>query len=95
MAVIVKAAFELHQTAERLYTTILNILTRYKPKIHDLAIEEDSPMRSDLCLIKTIPLRDSKEKGRFYLLCNAYVDARYKKEYSITLEVLTWLAQRV
>ena len=90
-----KAAFELHQTAERLYTTILIVLTRYKPKIHDLAILRRLTNALDPCLIKTIPLRDSKEKGRFYLLCNAYVDARYKKEYSITPEELTWLAQRV
>ena len=36
--VIAKAAFMLHQVTERLYTTILLVFTRYKPKSHDLAI---------------------------------------------------------
>jgi predicted nucleotidyltransferase len=31
-----KAAFELHQAAERLYGTILLVFTRYKPSTHDL-----------------------------------------------------------
>ena len=31
-----KAAFELHQTAEALYTAIELVFTNYKPKSHDL-----------------------------------------------------------
>ena len=49
----------------------------------------------DQRLIKIFPLSTSEERYRFILLCNAYVDARYKKTYAITEEELTWLAERI
>ena len=36
-----------------------------------------------------------EEKRRFELLRKAYVDARYNKNYVITSDELTWLADRV
>ena len=90
-----QAAFQLHQVAERLYTTILLVFSHYKPNTHDLAILRRLTNALDQRLIKIFPLRDSEEKIRFYLLRNAYVDARYKKTYTITDEELMWLAERV
>ena len=37
------AAFLLHQTTEHLYSTILLVLTTYKPRGHDLRITENWP----------------------------------------------------
>jgi len=35
------------------------------------------------------------QRGRFQLLKNAYVDARYSEHYEITQEELSWLVERV
>jgi predicted nucleotidyltransferase/HEPN domain-containing protein len=89
------AAFLLHQTTERLYNTLLLVFTHYKPKTHDLRILRRLTNVSDQRLIKIFPQSTSEERSRFTLLRNAYVDARYKKSYTITEEELTWLAERV
>lgn len=90
-----EAAFLLHQVAERLYTILLLVFTRYKPNTHDLSILRRLTNALDERLIKIFPLRNSEERYRFILLRDAYVDARYKKSYTITEEELTWLAERV
>jgi len=90
-----KAAYELHQATERLYSTVLLVLTNYKPTGHD--IEEYGTMASsqDPIFLTVFP-RDTKEHEHlFELLKKAYVDARYKKSYKITKEDLEWLAERV
>lgn len=90
-----QAAFLLHQVAERLYTTLLLVFTRYKPNTHDLRILRRLTNVLDQRLIKVFPLSTSEERRQFILLCNAYVDARYKKSYAIAQSELTWLAERV
>ncbi len=90
-----EAAFLLHQVTERLYNTLLLVFTRYKPNTHDLSILRRLTNVLDERLIKIFPLRDSKERYRFILLRDAYVDARYKKSYAITEEELTWLSERI
>ncbi len=89
------AAFLLHQTTERLYNTLLLVFTRYKPKTHDLRILRRVTNLLDQRLIKIFPQSTSEERRRFILLRNAYVDARYKKTYTITEEELTWLGERI
>lgn len=90
-----EAAFLLHQATERLYNTLLLVFTRYKPKTHDLRILRRVTNPLDQRLIKIFPQSTSEERRRFILLRNAYVDARYKKSYTITEEELTWLAERI
>ena len=41
------------------------------------------------------PTRNRQESALFQLLKKAYIDARYKKEYTITAEELQYLAERV
>jgi len=69
--------------------------TRYKPNPHDLKILRRLTNALDQRLLKIFLLSDSEERYRFILLCNAYVDARYKKSYAITEPELTWLAERL
>jgi HEPN domain-containing protein/predicted nucleotidyltransferase len=89
------AAFELHQTVERLYSTVTLVLTNYKPRGHDLD-EYGGMAASQAPILHTVFPRDSKEDERRYqLLKKAYVDARYNKNYQITKEELEWLAERV
>ena len=85
----------LHQVTERLYTTLLLVFTRYKPNTHDLRILRRLTNALDQRLLKIFSLSTSDERYRFTLLRNAYVDARYKKSYTITESELTWLAERV
>jgi hypothetical protein len=45
--------------------------------------------------IKVFPIKAKEENRLFLLLKNAYVNARYKKDYCITKEELAYLAGRV
>ncbi len=90
-----KAAFDLHQTAERLYTAILLVFTRYKPNTHSLETLRKLVNAIDPRFTKVFPLNSSNEKYYFILLCNAYVEARYKPSYAITEEELAWLSEQV
>jgi uncharacterized protein len=74
---------------------LLLVFTRYKPRTHDLRILRRVTNLLDQHLIKIFPQSTSEERRRFILLRNAYVDARYKKTYTITEAELTWLAEHV
>jgi HEPN domain-containing protein len=90
-----KAAFELHQTTERLYSGILLVFTRYKPNTHNLEELRSYVNALDQRFIHVFPLATAEEARLFTLLCKAYVDARYNKSYAITAEELTGLADQV
>ncbi len=89
------SAFELHQSTESFYNAILLVFTGYKPKLHDL--EELGGMvrvyHDDL--LKIFPIDTPERKECFELLRDAYVDARYNKNYIISKEQLDYLIKRV
>ena len=93
-----KAAFELHQAAERFYACLLLVISNYRPKTHNIkvlhrmAIEKTSPDSPLMSLFKD---ENRFQKRCFELLRRAYVDARYSKHYKITDEELSWLFQQV
>jgi HEPN domain-containing protein len=89
------AAFELHQTTERLYSAILLVFTRYKPNTHHLQELRHLVNALDPHFVKVFPLANEEGERLFDLLCDAYVDARYKKNYLITSEELAQLANKV
>ncbi|QDX25212.1 HEPN domain-containing protein [Sphingomonas suaedae] len=89
------AAFNLHQTAEHLYHTILLVLTLYSPKSHKLNFLRDQAENVARDLIPVWP-RDTKFARRcFELLQQAYVNARYSPHYKITREELDWIVERI
>ena len=90
-----KAAFELHQTTERLYGASLLVFTRYKPSSHDLTKLAQRVTSAEPRFLTAFPQGTEQEKACFKLLRKAYVDARYKPSYTITKEQLIWLAERV
>lgn len=90
-----EAAFHLHQTTERFYGTIQLVFTGNKPKTHDLEILGGMAKACDMEFGKVFPKGDLQERTRFTLLRKAYVDARYKAEYKISKDDLTWLSERV
>ncbi|MGI0016882.1 MAG: HEPN domain-containing protein, partial [Nitrososphaera sp.] len=68
------AAFELHQAVESFYSTILLVLTNYKPKGHDLE-EYGRLAASQEPILNAIFPRDTPEdERRFELLQKAYVE---------------------
>lgn len=90
-----KAAFELHQAAERFYQTILLVFTGYKPKTHNIERLSKKAKSFVLEIATVFPKTTIEERRLFELLKNAYLDARYNKEYVITREELDYLGTRV
>jgi len=92
---LLTAAFQLHQVTERLFAAILLVFTHYKPNTHDLedlnrAVNGQAPE----CL-EIFPQHTKEEKHLFELLRQAYVGARYKKNYRITRHELEQLQEKV
>lgn len=89
------AAFQLHQATERFFNTVILTFTRYKPKLHDLENLDRQVSNLDPEFFKVFPRATEEQKRCFDLLKKAYIDARYKPDYTITKEELEYLAGRV
>ncbi|QNM95771.1 HEPN domain-containing protein [Chitinimonas koreensis] len=89
------AAFQLHQSCERLYCCILLVCTHYKPRTHDLEDLGAMVHAIDSRYLPVFPTGLPEDVRRFELLRDAYVDGRYDANYRITVEELAWLAERV
>ena len=89
------AAFLLHQTTECYYAAILLVFTGYKPKEHNLKWLNKQTVSINVRFQEVFPMRNKEEKDLFQLLKKAYIDARYKKDYSINISELNYLSERV
>jgi uncharacterized protein len=89
------AAFLLHQATERLYQCLFLVRTLYVPKTHNLnrlrALAEDMERK----LKEVWPSSTRDEKRAYARLREAYIKARYSREYRITSDELEWLGKRV
>jgi uncharacterized protein len=90
-----KAAFELHQAAERYYHCVLLTQTLYSTKSHNLNFLRGQAERVAPELIPTWPRANRFEKRCWELLRRAYVEARFSDQYEITAEQLQWLVARL
>lgn len=90
-----KAAFELHQSAERLYHCALLVCTFYTPHVHNLGFLRTQAERIDMRLVDAWPRETRKDRAMFEKLKEAYVKARYSKHYRISEEELMWLGERI
>jgi predicted nucleotidyltransferase/HEPN domain-containing protein len=89
------AAFQLHQATERFYHCLFLVRTLYSPKTHNLnqlrQLTEGIEPR-----LKSVWPRETKFERRCYeLLREAYVKARYSRQYRISADELEWLSGRV
>jgi HEPN domain-containing protein/predicted nucleotidyltransferase len=89
------AAFNLHQATERFYSAVILVFSGYRPKLHNIEKLGTTAASHYPEFIKIFPRKTAEEKRLFQLLKDAYIDARYKKDYSITKDELTYLAKRV
>ncbi len=90
-----KAAFELHQCAENLYHTALLVYTHCKPKCHNL-----KKLRMLICglddrFTNSFKIKTEEDRLLFDMLCDAYIDARYKRDYVITKTEIEGIGKRV
>lgn len=90
-----KAAFDLHQAAERLYQGLLLTLTFYTPYNHNIAFLRSLAEGLDRRLYGVWPEASHSERAMFQKLKEAYTKARYSKHYKINEEELNWLGARV
>ncbi|MCK4982740.1 MAG: HEPN domain-containing protein [Victivallaceae bacterium] len=89
------AAFLLHQATERFYGAMILVVSGYKPKTHNIETLGKIASRYYPEFLKIFPKKTDEEQRLFKQLKKAYIDARYKKDYSITKEELSYLAKRV
>jgi len=89
------AAFDLHQTAERLYHCVLLVCTFYTPHVHNLAFLRTQAERIDRRLVHIWPRDTRSDRAKFEKLKDAYVKARYSRHYRISEEELVWLGAHV
>lgn len=90
-----QAVFLLHQATERLYACVLLVFTDYKPNQHDLEKLDRQARKIDVRFKTIFPRTTPEEERLFTLLKKAYIDSRYKLDYSISREDLEYLSERV
>nr|WP_303705180.1 HEPN domain-containing protein [Brevundimonas naejangsanensis] len=90
-----EAAFELHRVAETIYQGLLQVLTFYSPKSHNLIRLRNMTEPLEPKLRDVWPHETKFQKRCFELLRAAYVKARYSRHYRITDEELAFLAERI
>jgi HEPN domain-containing protein len=89
------AAFQLHQSTEAYYKTMLMVFTAYRPKQHNIEKLGNRCRNLHEDMGGIFSMDTPEDKVRFKLLKAAYVDARYSMKYSITREDLDILATHV
>lgn len=90
-----RAAFLLHQAAESLYHCVMLVCTFYTPHNHNLTFLRTQAERLDMRLVEAWPRASSLQRYMFTKLRDAYVKARYSSHYQISVEELTWQAERI
>ena len=88
------SAFLLHQATESFYTAYLLVFTGYKGKVHDIEELGTQIARIHPEFASIFPMDSKFHIESFHKLKRAYIDARYKKDYIITKEELTYLRER-
>lgn len=90
-----RAAFNLHQAAETVYQGLLQVLTFYSPKSHNLIRLRNMTEPLEPRLREVWPHDTKFQKRCFELLRAAYVKARYSRHYRITDEELAYVTERI
>jgi predicted nucleotidyltransferase/HEPN domain-containing protein len=89
------AAFQLHQATERLYQCLFLVRTLYMPKTHNLNRLRALAEGMEPSLKQVWPASNREEKRAYARLREAYIKARYSREYRISEAELEWLGTRV
>lgn len=90
-----EAVFNLHQATERLYHCVFLVRTLYSPKTHNLNRLRALTEQLEPSLRTVWPTNERFQKRAYNLLREAYIKARYSREYEISSGELAWLSDRV
>jgi predicted nucleotidyltransferase/HEPN domain-containing protein len=88
------AIFELHQAVESAYACYLLTLTNYSPPSHNLKFLRGLSEDRDRRLVDIWPRDHQRFTAWYNILNEAYVKARYSKQFEISEEALAWLQER-
>ncbi|WP_332302640.1 nucleotidyltransferase and HEPN domain-containing protein [Rhizobium sp. GR12] len=88
------AAFNLHQAVETAYSCYLLTLTNYSPPSHNLKFLRGLSEDRDRRLVEIWPRDQQRFTAWYNILNEAYVKARYSKQFEISEEALAWLQER-
>lgn len=91
----INSSFIAHQVCEKFYNAISLVFTNYRPKSHKLAKLSAQTKRFCNELVTVFPLDTEFEKRCYDLLCRAYIEARYNKDFAVTREELEYMLQRI
>ncbi|MBN9982563.1 HEPN domain-containing protein [Rhizobium laguerreae] len=89
-----EAAFLTHQSLEQAYSCVLLTLTNYGPPSHNIKFLRSQAEEQARLLTEAFPRDQHRERAWFNTLNEAYVKARYSKNYEISEEALGWLHER-
>ncbi|WP_155264117.1 HEPN domain-containing protein [Sphingomonas segetis] len=90
-----ESAFLLHQATERFYHCLFLVRALYSPKTHNLNQLRQLAEAMEPRLKEVWPRATKSERRCYELLRDAYVKARYSRQYRISDEQLAWLSSRV
>jgi HEPN domain-containing protein len=85
----------LHQATERYFAATLLVFTGTKPSTHDLAELAKLVAPLHPLLAEPFPRASEDDERLFKVLKRAYIEARYKRSYRVTVDELTTLGERV
>lgn len=88
-------SFQLHQACERFYNAITLVFTNYRPKSHKLPELHGRVKEYARELSAVFPQTTPFEAHCYDLLCRAYIEARYNKDFAVTREELEYMIQRI
>jgi uncharacterized protein len=89
------ASFLTHQSCERFYYAITLVFKNYRPKTHKLVELAAMVKEYSRDLSTVFPQDTAFEKHCYDLLCRAYIEARYNKDFVVTKEELEYMIARV
>ena len=90
-----EAAFQLHQATENFLNCSLLVLISYKPKSHNLKTLLSLCSSQSNQFLNIFPTGNKEQEDCFELLRKAYIEARYEKDYKITLDQLNYLIEKL
>lgn len=91
------AIWMLYQVIEGLYSAILLVFTGNKPKLHNLYKYRNSVrgFSKELDSIFPFPTKDKYEYNLFDLLKRAYIGAKYKDDFEVSIEEVQVINTRI
>lgn len=87
-------SFLVNQACERFYNSISLVYTNYRPKSHKINELGARVKEYSRDLSAVFPLNTDFEKRCYDLLCRAYIEARYNKDFVVTKDELAYMLER-